>query len=96
MMQLEWWSGGLWPYVALIIFGFLPSDFWRMLSVFIGQRIDENSPVLEWVRGGLLSQGRAAEVLGIDRAELLDELGGRGIENAVADLDDLRREAGLG
>jgi hypothetical protein len=50
MMQLEWWSGGLWPYVALIIFGFLPSDFWRMLSVFIGQRIDENSPVLEWVR----------------------------------------------
>jgi hypothetical protein len=50
MMQLEWWSGGLWPYVALVIFGFLPSDFWRMLSVFIGRRIDENSPVLEWVR----------------------------------------------
>ncbi|MBK8594837.1 MAG: UPF0175 family protein [Holophagales bacterium] len=52
--------------------------------------------VLEWVRRGLLSQGRAADVLGIDRAELLDELGRRGIENAVADLDELRREAGLG
>lgn len=52
--------------------------------------------VLEWVRRGLLSQGRAAEVLGIDRDEVLDELGRRGIENAVADLDELRREAGLG
>jgi predicted HTH domain antitoxin len=54
------------------------------------------SAVLEWVRRGLLSQGRAAEVLGIDRAELLDELGRRGIENAVVDLDELRREAGFG
>lgn len=52
--------------------------------------------VLEWVRRGLLSQGRAAEVLGIDRDEVLDELGRRGIENAVADLDELRREAGPG
>jgi hypothetical protein len=50
MTQLEWWSGGLWPYLALVIFGFLPSDFWRFLSVFIGRRIDEKSPVLEWVR----------------------------------------------
>lgn len=50
MMQLEWWSGGLWPYLALVLFGFLPSEVWRMLSVFIGRRIDESSPVLEWVR----------------------------------------------
>jgi len=50
MMQLEWWSGGLWPYLALVLFGFLPSEVWRMLSVFIGRRIDEGSPVLEWVR----------------------------------------------
>lgn len=50
MMQLEWWSGGLWPYLALMLFGFLPSETWRLLSVFIGRRIDEGSPVLEWVR----------------------------------------------
>lgn len=50
MSQFEWWSGGLWPYLALIIFGFLPSEAWRALSVFIGRRIDEGSPVLEWVR----------------------------------------------
>jgi predicted HTH domain antitoxin len=51
--------------------------------------------VLEWVRRGLLSQGRAAEVLGIDRDEFFDELGRRGIENVAANLDELRREAGL-
>lgn len=50
MMQLDWWSGGLWPYLALILFGFLPSEVWRIMSVFIGRRIDEGSPLLEWVR----------------------------------------------
>lgn len=50
MMQLEWWSGGLWPYLALVLFGFLPSEIWRFLSVFIGRKIDEGSQVLEWVR----------------------------------------------
>jgi branched-subunit amino acid transport protein len=50
MMQLDWWSGGLWPYLALVLFGFLPSEFWRLLSVFIGRRIDEGSQLLEWVR----------------------------------------------
>ncbi|MFN3892827.1 MAG: AzlD domain-containing protein [Beijerinckiaceae bacterium] len=50
MMHLDQWSGGLWPYLALVLFGFLPSEIWRMLSVFIGRRIDEGSPLLEWVR----------------------------------------------
>jgi hypothetical protein len=50
MTQLDWWSGGLWPYAALILFGFLPSEFWRALSVFVGRRVDEGSPLLEWVR----------------------------------------------
>jgi branched-subunit amino acid transport protein len=50
MMQLDWWSGGLWPYLALILFGFLPSEMWRFLSVFVGRKIDEGSQVLEWVR----------------------------------------------
>lgn len=49
-MQLDQWSGGLWPYMALVLFGFLPSEVWRVLSVFIGRRIDEHSPLLEWVR----------------------------------------------
>lgn len=50
MMQLDWWSGGLWPYLALVLFGFLPSEIWRLLSVFIGRKINEGSQALEWVR----------------------------------------------
>lgn len=38
------------PYVALILFGFLPSVFWKFLSAFIAHGIDENSPILIFVR----------------------------------------------
>ncbi len=46
----HWWSGGLWPYLAVIIFGFLPSEIWRLMSIFLVRGIDEKSEVLEWVR----------------------------------------------
>ncbi|MDH7794524.1 MULTISPECIES: AzlD domain-containing protein [unclassified Beijerinckia] len=49
-MTPDAWSGGLWPYFALILFGFLPSEVWRMLSVLVGHSIDEKSELLEWVR----------------------------------------------
>lgn len=49
-MTPEAWSGGLWPYFALILFGFLPSEIWRMLSVVVAHGIDEKSELLEWVR----------------------------------------------
>ena len=41
---------GLWPWIALILFGFLPSEIWRMISVFLARGIDESSPWLAWVR----------------------------------------------
>jgi hypothetical protein len=41
---------GLWPWLVLILFGFLPSEIWRMLSVFLARGIDESSPWLAWVR----------------------------------------------
>ena len=41
---------GLWPWLVLILFGFLPSEIWRMLSVFLARGIDEFSPWLAWVR----------------------------------------------
>ena len=41
---------GLWPWMALIFFGFLPSEVWRMVSVFLARGIDESSPLLVWVR----------------------------------------------
>ena len=48
--QWEAWSGGFWPYVALILFGFLPSEIWRTVSIFIASGVDERSEFLEWVR----------------------------------------------
>jgi hypothetical protein len=43
-------SHGAWPWVALILFGFLPSEIWRVVSIFLSRGIDESSPILGWVR----------------------------------------------
>ncbi len=47
---LEQATGGLWPYLVLILVGFLPTEIWRWLGVAIARRLDEQSPVLVWVR----------------------------------------------
>lgn len=41
---------GLWPYLVLILVGFLPSDLWRMLGIVVARGLDEESEVLIWVR----------------------------------------------
>lgn len=38
------------PYLALVIFAFLPSEVWRFLGVFLARGIDERSEVLVFVR----------------------------------------------
>ncbi len=38
------------PYLALILFGFLPSEVWRTLGVFASRRIDEGSELFLFVR----------------------------------------------
>jgi hypothetical protein len=38
------------PYLILIFFGFLPSEIWRFMSVFVARRIDENSEAFVFVR----------------------------------------------
>ncbi|GAC1560846.1 MAG: hypothetical protein NVS2B5_24860 [Beijerinckiaceae bacterium] len=38
------------PYLILILFGFLPSEIWRLMSVFVARRIDEKSEVFVYVR----------------------------------------------
>ena len=40
----------LWPYLVLILCGFLPNDLWRMLGVIVGHGVAENSELLIWVR----------------------------------------------
>jgi len=48
--DFSWWSGGLWPYAALLLFAVLPSEFWRIISIFLVRGMDTRSEALEWVR----------------------------------------------
>lgn len=41
---------GLWPYVFIVVAGWLATDIWRWLGVLFGNRIDERSELLQWVR----------------------------------------------
>jgi hypothetical protein len=41
---------GLWPYVFIAVAGWLATDLWRWAGVLVGNRIDENSEILNWVR----------------------------------------------
>ena len=40
----------LWPYVFIAVAGGLATDIWRWLGVLAGNRLDENSETLNWVR----------------------------------------------
>jgi branched-subunit amino acid transport protein len=48
--SMEHATGGLWPYLVVIIFGFLPTEIWRALGAIAGKGIDDNSEVFHWVR----------------------------------------------
>ncbi len=43
-------TADLWPYVVLVLVGFLPNEIWRVLGVVAARRLDEDSEVLVWVR----------------------------------------------
>lgn len=43
-------TSALWPYLAVVLFGFLPSEVWRLAAVFLSRRLDMGSPILHWVR----------------------------------------------
>jgi hypothetical protein len=40
----------LWPYLVLILAGFLPNEVWRLLGVVASRGIDEGSELITWVR----------------------------------------------
>lgn len=50
---------------------------------------------IEWYRRGAISQGRAAEVAGIPRADFIDELAARKIDVVHVDVEELKRELDL-
>jgi hypothetical protein len=39
-----------WPYLVLVLAGFLPNEMWRMLGILLARGVDENSEILIWVR----------------------------------------------
>jgi len=38
------------PYLALLLVGFLPNEIWRVLGVWVGGGLPENSEFVVWVR----------------------------------------------
>ncbi len=42
--------GPLWPYLLVIVVGFLPSEVWRVLGVLLSHGLDERSEILVWIR----------------------------------------------
>lgn len=44
------WAEGLWPYLILILVGFLPNEVWRWLGVAFARGLDEGSEIIVWVR----------------------------------------------
>jgi branched-subunit amino acid transport protein AzlD len=39
-----------WPYIVVILVGFLPSEVWRILAVVLSRGLSERAEVLVWVR----------------------------------------------
>jgi len=37
--------------VILVLVGFLPSEVWRWLGLALGRGLDEESEIIQWVRG---------------------------------------------
>ena len=50
MTDLAALAGPLWPYLVVVLVGFLPTEIWRMLGVVLARGLDERSEVLVWVR----------------------------------------------
>jgi hypothetical protein len=43
-------TGPLGAYFLVILVGFLPSEIWRVMGVFLSRKMDEQSEILVWVR----------------------------------------------
>jgi hypothetical protein len=43
-------TGELWPYLVLVLVGFLPNEVWRVLGFVAARGLDESSEIVMWVR----------------------------------------------
>lgn len=39
-----------WPYLALVLAGFLPNELWRLIGLVLARGLDETSEFVVWVR----------------------------------------------
>ena len=43
-------TADLWPYLLLVLVGFLPNEIWRVLGLVAARGLDEDSEIVVWVR----------------------------------------------
>jgi hypothetical protein len=43
-------AADLWPYLLLVLVGFLPNEIWRVLGLVAARGLDEDSEIVVWVR----------------------------------------------
>ena len=43
-------SEALWPYLVVLLAGFLPNEAFRVAAVFLSRGIDENSDFFRWIK----------------------------------------------
>jgi Branched-chain amino acid transport protein (AzlD) len=41
---------GLWPYLLLVLLGFLPNEIWRALGLVLARGLNEDSEIVIWSR----------------------------------------------
>lgn len=43
-------TADLWPYLLLVLVGYLPNEIWRVLGLVAARGLDEDSEIVVWVR----------------------------------------------
>jgi hypothetical protein len=43
-------SAELWPYIALVLLGFLPNEVWRFLGLMLARGLNEDSEIVLFAR----------------------------------------------
>ncbi len=83
--------------MARVVFDF-PPDIFSALRKSPEEFADEMrlAAAIHWYSQGLISQGKAAEIAGLDRARFLDELFRRKVPAIQITVEELREELGRG
>ena len=74
------------PEEALAALRLAPDEFAREMRL---------AASIQWFQEGLISQGKAAQIAGLPRANFMDELARRKIDVVHVDLDDLKQDLKL-